>query len=76
MTSENWKDAWTMEEWAEKMLRSGNHDLVLKMMNIFPEGPKKEWYRQLYTRIKKEKEEHDKNTLAGNPDLFGMRDDE
>jgi hypothetical protein len=58
--SENDWDGISMEEWVESMLRQGYTAIVSMMIKTLPES-KKERYREIYRKIKEEKEKN------GNP---------
>lgn len=48
-----WSDCPSMEEWAEKMIRSGYIEIVQDMMKGLPDSSKAK-YREMYRRIRSE----------------------
>lgn len=54
-----WKEASTMEEWVEKMLRQGNTAIVKYLMKGMPESSK-EKYRAIWARVKSEQDKENK----------------
>lgn len=49
-----WSDCSTLEEWAEKMIREGETEVVAALIRVLPEE-KKEKYREIWKRISAEK---------------------
>ncbi len=61
MSNEEKKEDWSepsLEQWIEKMLKDGYTEIVKYAVNLLPEN-KKEKYRELYRRVKAERETND-----------------
>jgi ribosomal 50S subunit-associated protein YjgA (DUF615 family) len=50
----SWKNASSLEEWVEKMIRAGDIEAVTKMMEFIPKD-QREKYREIWRRVNQER---------------------